>query len=327
MSKEEFKKILIEILKEDEHFKSIFIEILSNIFVLRPELQQFLNEIKNLNQNLIQQMQLFGNEMKQLREDFSSEMKQLREETSLRFNSFENEMKQLREDNEMKQLREDFSSEMKQLREETNRQFNSFKNEMKQLREETNRQFNSFKNEMKQLREETNRQFNSFKNEMKQLREETNRQFNSFKNEMKQLREDFNLSIKRFNDKISSIGARWGFYNEESIKKGIIDILKGKNGFIIKKWKVFDKKGIVYARPSMVECDILIINDNVHELIEIKSSVKKSDITELLRIAELYESNEGIKPKLRIITAYIDPRSKSFADETWVEISSPDEYY
>ena len=260
INKDEIKKILLEIIEEDNKLKILLIENFLNYFVTKAEYGNFLKEIKDLNQNLINQMQLFGSEMKQMREDFSSEMKQMREDFNARLNAFETEMKQMRED------------------------------------------FNA--------------RLNAFETEMRQMRED-------FSSEMKKMREDFNLNMKRMSERISAIGARWGIYNEESIRRGIINILKDRTDLEIKKWKVYDEKGIVYARSSFVECDILI-RDNEHELIEIKSSTKKSDVTELLRIAELYELKEGIKPKLRIITAYIDPRARAFAEETGVEISSPE---
>ncbi|MHA1253823.1 MAG: DUF3782 domain-containing protein, partial [Candidatus Helarchaeota archaeon] len=183
-------------------------------------------------------------------------------------------------------------SEMKQMREDFNARLNAFETEMRQMREDFNARLNAFETEMRQMREDFNARLNAFETEMKQMRED-------FSSEMRQMREDFNLNMKRMSERISAIGARWGIYNEESIRRGIINILKDRTDLEIKKWKVY-------------------------ELIEIKSSTKKSDVTELLRIAELYELKEGIKPKLRIITAYIDPRARAFAEETGVEISSPE---
>lgn len=83
-------------------------------------------------------------------------------------------------------------------------------------------------------------------------------------------------------------------------------------GAEVTRLRLFDNKGVVYGEPSEVEVDLLI-KDNVHILVEIKARVRKSDITELLRIGELYEEKKGTKPRLVIVTPTIDDNAYEFA--------------
>lgn len=61
----------------------------------------------------------------------------------------------------------------------------------------------------------------------------------------------------------------------------------------------YDEKRLVYGHPSVVEADV-VIKDEVHILVEIKSHAEKSDVTELWRMAQLYE-REGVRPKLALV--------------------------
>ena len=58
----------------------------------------------------------------------------------------------------------------------------------------------------------------------------------------------------------------------------------------------------------------MIVKDGEHILIEIKSSIRKSDVTELFREGILYEKVKGVKPKLAIISPFVEPDAKEEAE-------------
>ena len=126
--------------------------------------------------------------------------------------------------------------------------------------------------------------------------------------------------LKRLGDRISALGARWGLIAEEvfreSLRKFLQDYFKVAR---VERWEHYDEEGFVYGYPSVVEVD-LIIKDEVHYLIEEKSSTSKSDISELYRIGILYEKKTGIKPQLTAVTCFIEERARKVAEKLGIKV-------
>ncbi|MBE9595128.1 MAG: hypothetical protein IMF19_16810, partial [Proteobacteria bacterium] len=57
-----------------------------------------------------------------------------------------------------------------------------------------------------------------------------------------------------------------------------------------------------------------IIKDGEHILVEIKSSIHKSSVSQLWREGQLYEKKEGVTPKLAIISPFIEADAKEEAE-------------
>ena len=178
-------------------------------------------------------------------------------------------------------------------------------------REETNR----ILNEIKRLREDFNRQFEAFGKRVEMLE----RRMDAFEKRMEELREDFNRGMRAFDIKLSSLGARWGIMNESAVRNALRGLLSEKFGVKVSRWEVFDRDGVVYGRPAMIEVD-LVIRDEEHVLVEIKSHVRKSDVAELLRVSELYERVERVKPGLMIVTPFIEEKAREFAETNGITV-------
>jgi hypothetical protein len=130
--------------------------------------------------------------------------------------------------------------------------------------------------------------------------------------------------MDKFDKTLTAVGARWGILAEDAFREGMGGILRDL-GFTVKKWRIRDDEGIVLGRPSMVEADILIKN-GAHLLIEIKSSVSKFDVAGTRKIGELYEKKEGVKPKVVIVSPFVDGRAAMLADDLGIEYySTPEE--
>jgi len=183
-------------------------------------------------------------------------------------------------------------------------------------REETNK----ILNEIKKLREDFNKQFKAFGEKMDAFE----RRMDAFERRMTELREDFNRGMKAFDIKLSALGARWGIMNESAIRNALKGPLAEKLDLKVSRWELFDRDGVVYGKPSLIDVD-LAITDSEHILIEIKSHVRKSDVAELLRISELYQKSKGIKPSLMIVTPYIEEKAKEFAEANGIKIYTSDE--
>ncbi len=157
--------------------------------------------------------------------------------------------------------------------------------------------------------------------------EEAYKRFEAIETELKKLREDFNKSytsimrrMDSFERKLIALGARWGIESEEAFReamKGVIEELFGAGR--VEKWIYYDEKGEIFGYPSQIEVDVLI-RDNIHILVEIKSSTSDGDVIKLWRIGNLYLKATGIKPILAIVTPFIDQRGLEVAKKLGIEI-------
>ncbi|MEO0254117.1 MAG: DUF3782 domain-containing protein [candidate division WOR-3 bacterium] len=169
--------------------------------------------------------------------------------------------------------------------------------ELKSLKEELIVQ----REELKALKEELIVQ----REELKSLKEELIVQ----REELKSLRKEMVDGFKILRDAITALGARWGIFAEEAFRESMEDILKELGFYDVKKWEDYDKEGMVFGYPSTIEVD-LVIKDDKHYLIEIKSSVSDGDVLKFKRIGEFYEKKTGVKPELFIVSPYIREEAK-----------------
>ncbi|RLE85726.1 MAG: hypothetical protein DRJ41_00595 [Thermoprotei archaeon] len=126
-------------------------------------------------------------------------------------------------------------------------------------------------------------------------------------------------AIEGFSRRLDALGARWGILSEKAFRNSMKEVLERYFRARVEKWTYYDKDGVVYEHPSIIEVD-LVIRDREHLLIEVKSSVSKGDVVELKRIGELYERVRGIRPKLAVVSPYVDERAKEMARIFGIEI-------
>ncbi len=127
--------------------------------------------------------------------------------------------------------------------------------------------------------------------------------------------------IRRLSSKIDALGARWGLVAEDSVRKSLYVILREYLGVArVDKWQYFDREGTVFGYPTLIEIDI-IVKDNIHYLIEVKSSVDTYDVLSFNRKCMFYTSKTGIENVRKlIVTFYIDDRARKTAKELGIEV-------
>ncbi len=126
--------------------------------------------------------------------------------------------------------------------------------------------------------------------------------------------------VKETRRVLIAISHRFGVLSEASFREAMKFVVEEVLGAAKVERKMFrDEEGIVYGHPAMVEVDV-VVRDKEHILIEIKSTVSRSDVAELYRIGKLYEKLVGVKPRLLIIGGFIDPRAWDTAAKLGVEI-------
>ncbi|WP_456487730.1 PD-(D/E)XK nuclease family protein [Candidatus Alkanophaga liquidiphilum] len=136
--------------------------------------------------------------------------------------------------------------------------------------------------------------------------------------EIKALREDF----RTFQRRLDALGARWGLMSEAAFREGMKGIVEKHFGGHVEQWLYYDEQGLVFGFPATVEVDLLI-KDKEHILVEIKSHVRRSDVAMLLRKGKLYERVKGAKPKLVLVSPYIEDAAKSDAERLGIEVFAP----
>ena len=140
--------------------------------------------------------------------------------------------------------------------------------------------------------------------------------------------------MDKFDRTLSAVGSRWGILAEESFRAAMRGVLEDL-GYQVKKWRVRDEAGKVYGHSTMqeathdfvlaIEADILIVNDQ-RILMEIKSSVSRGDVAAFARVGQVYESKERIKPRLVMVSPFIDAKAQTLGELIGMELyTSPEE--
>jgi len=161
--------------------------------------------------------------------------------------------------------------------------------ELRKQREENSKRFEEINKRFEAVDkrfEEMDRRFEALVNELKAHKEETAKRFEELTKEM-------NKGFELLRNAITALGARWGIFAEEAFREGMKGVIEnlGFPSYEIKKWKTFDEEGYVFGYPHEVEVDI-VIKDDKHFLIEIKSSVSDADVLKFKKIGELYEKKK-----------------------------------
>ena len=156
---------------------------------------------------------------------------------------------------------------------------------------------------------------NKLREDMNKLREDMNR----LREDMNRLREDMNRGFELLRRHIDALGARWGLLAEESFRAGMVGVVERYFGGRVKRWTYYDEEGFVFGFPSPVEVD-MVISDEEHILVEIKSSVSRADVYEFWKVGQLYERIRGVKPRLAIVSPFVREEAKKLAKELGIDV-------
>lgn len=119
---------------------------------------------------------------------------------------------------------------------------------------------------------------------------------------------------------LAVISHRFGILTEAGFREAMKYVVEETLGTAkVEKWSYRDEKGFVYGAPSDVEVDV-VVRDDVHILMEVKSRVSAGDVSEIARIGELYHKVTGVKPRLLILGGFIDFRAREVAEKLGVEV-------
>jgi hypothetical protein len=125
--------------------------------------------------------------------------------------------------------------------------------------------------------------------------------------------------VMRVGRTLSALGARWGYLAEDAFRQCMEAIVADWLGMTVTKWRYWDEAGIVFGRPAWVEVDV-VIHDDRHILVQISSSATRGEVAAFYRIGQLYEQVHQVKPRLLLVTVFLDERAKELAQQLGVEV-------
>ncbi len=127
--------------------------------------------------------------------------------------------------------------------------------------------------------------------------------------------------VKRLDNRLAALGARWGLYAEDAVREALYKVLEEYLGVgRVEKWVERDNDGFVFGVPAVVEIDV-VVRDDTHYLIEVKSSLDRYDVYVFNRKCEFYARR--VKPprvKKLMVTFFADPGVEQEARALGVEV-------
>jgi len=199
-------------------------------------------------------------------------------------------------------------SELKRLRED----FLTFVKVQEKRWEENNRRW-----------EDAYKRFEAIESEIKRLWEAVEKlreDFNKLREDFNKLYESVMKRMDSFERRLMALGTRWGIESEGAFRnamRGVVEELLGVAK--VEKWRCYDERGEVLGYPSWIEVDVTI-KDQIHVLLEVKSSASGAEVSKLWRIGKLYERVVGVRPRLVLVTPFIDESGLEAAEKLGVEV-------
>jgi len=121
---------------------------------------------------------------------------------------------------------------------------------------------------------------------------------------------------------IGALGARWGIAAESSFRNALKAILENRFDVQVLNVTEYDHEGFVFRQPDQVELDIIIKNGEVI-IIEIKSSVSRSEMYAFHLKARFYEKKHNCKvTTMMVISPMTDQYARKVAEKLGIEVYS-----
>ncbi|MEM1960465.1 MAG: DUF3782 domain-containing protein [Candidatus Nitrosocaldus sp.] len=288
-SKEELKKVLLNLLLEDVEFRYAIAGAIG-----LEDVRSSLNRLENAIA-LLAEAQIKTNVKL--------------EEHDAKFNVILQEIKSLRE--EANVLRKDMLEGFRRHDEELKRHWES----IEKLRQDMNEGFKRHDEELKRHWESIEKLRQDMLEGFRRHDEEFARVWKSIED----LRRDMQDGFKRLDLKVSALGARWGIMNEESVREALKGIVGKELGYTVQEWNTYDGEGYVYGYPSNVQLDI--VSNGKIIAVEVASHVKRSDPLILKRKVELYRKREGRDvSRVMFVTPFIDDEAIDACNRFGIEV-------
>lgn len=210
--------------------------------------------------------------------------------------------------------------------EEQNRKWQEMRAESERKWQESQRKWEEMKAESERKWEESQRKWEEMKAESElkwqEMKAESDRRWREHCDEFDKVHQEIMALSERVDRKLTAIGARWGIASERAFHHALCGILEKTFGVQVLNVEEFDEAGEVFGRPEHVELDIVIKNGSLL-ILELKSSMSKSDVYMFERKARFYEKRHGRKAdRLIIVSPMVDERAMKTANALNIEVYS-----
>ncbi len=184
-----------------------------------------------------------------------------------------------------------------------------------EMREESERKWEENQRTLVEMREESERKWEENQRTLAEMREESERKWEDMLAEIKQLN-------RKYDSTIGALGSRWGIHSEQSFRDALKSILEESFAVQVLNITEYDDEGEVFGRPDQVELDIIIKN-GLLLIVEIKSSMSKSEMYTFARKVAFYEKRHQRQANRRIvISPMVDEYALPVAKRLGLEVCS-----
>ncbi|MDL1957107.1 MAG: DUF3782 domain-containing protein [Candidatus Desulfofervidus auxilii] len=189
-------------------------------------------------------------------------------------------------------------------------------------REQTEDRFEKLLKEIQIQREEANKRFEQHQKRLEEFAkrfEVYDKRFEEHQKRFEELLKEIRRVDRRIDRTIGALGARWGISTEYAFREAIKSVIEELTGLKVERYLSYDSEGEVFGWPDQVELDI-VIKDGMVWVMEIKSSVSKSEVYTFLRKVNFYEKKENKKVLRKIIVSpMIEPTARDVAERLNIE--------
>jgi len=132
--------------------------------------------------------------------------------------------------------------------------------------------------------------------------------------------EQVGRALQELTAKLMALSYRYGIATEEAFRSAVKYLVEDLlREYRVARWTTYDREGLVYGHPAVVEVDVLI-RDGEHVLVEYKAYADKADVAELYKVGLLYQREVGVKPRLLLVAPCYRRRARELAERLGVEI-------
>jgi len=150
--------------------------------------------------------------------------------------------------------------------------------------------------------------------------EEQNRKWEANQQVINEILKDIHALVRKHDTTIGALGARWGLHTEQAFREALKGILEEFANVEVINVLEFDDDGMVFGRPDQIELDLIVKNGTLI-IVEIKSSMSKSEMYTFERKVRFYEKRHQRQvDKMIVISPMVAPKAIPVAEKLGVHI-------
>ncbi len=312
MTPQDIKEIMIQelpkMIEQDQAFRYLILDMVQDKFAEKQETEGWFSQV-------LQELKHDREEGQRKWEEGQRALTALQEESSRKREEDQRKWEEDQrkwEENQRKWEENQRKWEENQRKwEENQRKWEENQGALTALQEESNRKW-----------EENQRKWEENQGALTALQEESNRKWEESNQRWEEMMEEIKQLNRKHDSTIGALGARWGIHSEQSFRNALKSILEESFAVQVLNVTEYDAEGEVFGRPDQIELDIIIKN-GLLIIVEIKSSISKSDMYTFSRKVAFYEKGHHCQAMRKIvISPMVDEYALPVAKRLGIEVYS-----